>query len=156
MAAPTPARKRAPAKKARAPKSAEPEKKSNLAWFEDYRDRAHAQIGPKPEVAPFMLGEDEGFYPPIEFGFPERTALQIELTELVKNNEIYRVMQIMTGDQFVRLCDTFDRLTAESRAAGDDITTAELLLALWMRIDDHFKDQIGPGSGDVPGGSPAS
>lgn len=152
MAASTP-RKR-PAKKAVAPAS---KTETKLAWFEDYRERARAQTGDTADkVQPFVLGEAEGFYPQIEFGFPERTILQLELDELIKRQEIFGVMRIMTGDQFARLCDTFDRQSAEMRAGGDDVTTAELLLALWMRIDEYFRDQVGPGSSDVPGGSSAS
>ena len=59
-------------------------------------------------------------------------------------------------DDFDRTLDAFDAQVKALRADGEHITTPELVIALWLRVLDHFTAQVGPGAADVPGGSNGS
>ncbi len=136
--------------------------RDNLASFEDYRARARARLGPTAEqkqIIPFVLGPDQGFEPPIVIAMPDATKDQLAIDELASNGKPVQALRLMFNgrpDDFDRVLDTFDAQVKVLRADGDRITTAELIIALWLRVLDHFTEQVGPGAVDVPGGSNGS
>ena len=136
--------------------------RDNLADFEAYRARARARLGPTAEqkqIIPFVLGPDQGFEPPIVIAMPDATKDQLAIDELASNGKPVQALRLMFNgrpDDFDRVLDTFDAQVKVLRADGDRITTAELIIALWLRVLDHFTEQVGPGAVDVPGGSNGS
>lgn len=136
--------------------------RDNLADFEAYRARARARLGQTVEpkqIVPFVLGPKQGFSPPIVITMPEATKHQLALDELVEDGKAIKALRLMFNGRpqdFDRILDAFDDQVKVLRADGEDITTPELVIALWLRVLDHFTTQVGPGAGDVPGGSNGS
>ncbi|HNP58429.1 hypothetical protein [Gordonia sp. UBA7599] len=168
----TAAKKAAPRKAAPRPAAAETDEqqqlrddaqraRDNLADFEAYRARARARLGETTErqIVPFVLGPKQGFSPPIVITMPEATKHQLELDELVEDGKAIKALRLMFNGRpqdFDRILDAFDEQVKVLRADGEDITTPELVIALWLRVLDHFTAQVGPGATDVPGGSNGS
>ncbi len=134
--------RKAPAKKV-APKTVE----ARVFQFEEFRDRAstvpRATRKPAAEIKPYVLGRDQGFDPPITVQFPKDLTGRVRVDQLSRQNDIFGLLQVLMGGQFMRVVQTFDQF--------DD--GEELLIGLAYRILDHF---YGQGAGDVPGGTPAS
>lgn len=136
--------------------------RDNLADFEAYRARARARLGQTVEpkqIVPFILGPNQGFSPAIVITMPEATKHQLALDELVEDGKAIKALRLMFNGRpqdFDRILDAFDDQVKVLRADGEDITTPELVIALWLRVLDHFTAQVGPGAADVPGGSNGS
>lgn len=116
------------------------------------------QTEPKT-IVPFVLGPAQGFNPPIVITMPEATKHQLALDELVEDGKAVKALRLMFNGRpqdFDRILDAFDEQVRVLRADGEDITTPELVIALWLRVLDHFTAQVGPGAVDVPGGSNGS
>lgn len=137
--------RKAPAKKA-APRKAEATE-AKVFNFEQFRDRAatvpRGTRRAAQKMEPYVLGPDQGFDPPITVQFPTTLTGRVQVDQLSRRDDIYGLLQVLMGGQFMRVVATFDQF--------DD--GEELLLGLAYKILDHF---YGQGAGDVPGGTPAS
>lgn len=136
--------------------------RENLVDFEAYRARARMRLGNTAEpqqIVPFVLGPAQGFDPPIAITMPEATRDQLAIDEYVEDGKPIKALRLMFNgrpDDFDRTLDAFDAQVKALRADGEHITTPELVIALWLRVLDHFTAQVGPGAADVPGGSNGS
>lgn len=136
--------------------------RENLVDFEAYRARARMRLGNTAEpqqIVPFVLGPAQGFDPPIVITMPEATRDQLAIDEYVEDGKPIKALRLMFNgrpDDFDRTLDAFDAQVKALRADGEHITTPELVIALWLRVLDHFTAQVGPGAADVPGGSNGS
>ena len=87
------------------------------------------------------------------------TRDQLAIDEYVEDGKPIKALRLMFNgrpDDFDRTLDAFDAQVKALRADGEHITTPELVIALWLRVLDHFTAQVGPGAADVPGGSNGS
>ena len=136
--------------------------RENLVDFEAYRARARMRLGNTAEpqqIVPFVLDPAQGFDPPIVITMPEATRDQLAIDEYVEDGKPIKALRLMFNgrpDDFDRTLDAFDAQVKALRADGEHITTPELVIALWLRVLDHFTAQVGPGAADVPGGSNGS
>lgn len=144
-------RKPAPAKKApakAAPKRSPLEKvEANIEQFDDLRARAR-NLGVKKvenrDIAPYVLGPERGFDPPIEISFPTDLPSQIAFDQAARADDVFGMLGILTGKRnLMRIATEFDRF--------DD--GMSLMAGLVYAVLDRFR---GPGAGDVPGGTQAS
>lgn len=128
----------------RTPAKASPRKTAveKIDKFESLRARARAsefEISSGRE--PLVL---DAFDPPITATYPSSLESRLALDEATREMRLVAILRIfLGGDQFIRAVREFDKLP-DSDA---------LLLGLVLKLIDHF---VGPGAGDVPGGSPAS
>src|SRR5690606_19816725 len=93
---------------------------------------------------PVVLGKEHGFDPPVVARWPETLAHQVMLSSAVDSGRPGPVLQIFLGtDQLLRVAQMFDQFP------DGDALLVGLASHLWERF-------VGPGTSDVPGGSPAS
>lgn len=139
-----PPRTRATTAKSTAKKAAPRPRAQKVQAFDEFRKRAAGMNITASVPEPVVLGKEHGFDPPVVARWPETLAQQVMLTSAVDSGRPGPVLQIFLGtDQLLRVAQMFDQFP------DGDALLVGLASHLWERF-------IGPGSGDVPGGSRAS
>lgn len=136
-------RKTTPRKTAAA---AVPAEETQFEKFGRFRARASnltVAASPVDEIEPFVLGEDDGFDPPIAVQFPKDLEHQYLLDRALRAQDHFGVLEILMGGELRRVLRVF--------SAHED--GAQLLVGLVYTIMDHY---LGRGGTDVPGGSQPS
>lgn len=136
-------RKRAPAK--RAPAKTRQEK---VAAFDEFRRRAAAMgisgSATRSEPEPVVLGKEHGFDPPIVARLPQTLTAQTMLDIASDSGNSRAVLRILIGnEQMLRVAQMFEAFDDR------DALLSGLVIHIWERF-------LGPGAGEVSGGTPAS
>ncbi|NEW33844.1 hypothetical protein GV791_14900 [Nocardia cyriacigeorgica] len=112
--------------------------------FDDFRRRAASVGVTKKSGGELVLGAEHGFEPPITARWPESLAARTKLDIATEYGDIGTTLRILIGPaQLLRVAEMFDPLPDADA----------LLTGLTMYIIEKF---LGPGAGDVPGGTQAS
>ncbi|BAH52293.1 hypothetical protein [Rhodococcus opacus] len=117
------------------------EKKHGL--FDELYDRAKGK-GEKRR-ADFILGEAEGFDPPIVITSPDLFKRRL-ISVAQQKNDGFGVLEAAVGDPL-----SFGRILERLNEYGDDAPA--MLGALGIKVIDHF---FGRGASEAPGGSQES
>ncbi|WP_418345273.1 hypothetical protein [Rhodococcus pyridinivorans] len=94
-------------------------------------------------IEPFVMGEDDGFDPPVVVKFPEDLEKQYLLERCLRGNDHFGALEILMGGDLLRVIRAFSKQEDGHR----------LLVGLVYTIMDHY---LGRGGTDVPGGSQPS
>lgn len=138
---PKPAAKKAPAKRT-PPRPAT--RQAKVAKFEEFRRRAEGLNVSHLTPGPVEIGPDQGFDPPLIARWPSKLADQVLLDAAAETGKPDLVLLHLLGqEQLLRVARMFAPLPD-----SDD-----LFVGLTMWLWDQF---LGPGAGDVPGGTQAS
>ncbi|MFI7191480.1 hypothetical protein ACIBQ0_17235 [Nocardia nova] len=143
--------RKAPARKAtkKTPAKAEPSPiEQRVTAFDALRERARGSrlnvATPVATQAPFALGPEDGFDPPLIIEWPASLPKRVALELTSRHGQVVGFMQNLLPEQdFVRVIAMLAPYPDADR----------LLIGLYLQILEHF---FGPGAGDVPGGTPAS
>ncbi|WP_328439107.1 hypothetical protein [Nocardia puris] len=137
--------KKAPRKRATPARNTD--RATEIDAFEAFRARARAVDLPTPTTPDqLIIGREHGFDPPLTATWPKTAVGRSALDLCTRSMDVNGILWALLGPQQV--------LRVASRFESHDAAEVDQLMAgLAIYILEHM---IGPGAGDVPGGTRAS